>query len=73
LLKWCVLLEAAIPSFSILRESILVAAIGITTFYLLCPFMMIAVGFPSRWKSKVAEEATWEDVLTIKSQFPNFS
>jgi hypothetical protein len=25
-----------------------------------------------QWKGKVAEEATWEDALTIKSQCPNF-
>jgi hypothetical protein len=25
-----------------------------------------------RWKDQVVEEATWEDTIVIKSQFPNF-
>ncbi|KHN13802.1 hypothetical protein glysoja_016086, partial [Glycine soja] len=26
-----------------------------------------------QWKGKLAEEATWEDEVTIRSQFPEFS
>ncbi|MCI30896.1 mediator of RNA polymerase II transcription subunit 15A-like, partial [Trifolium medium] len=26
-----------------------------------------------QWKGKTAEEATWEDVIMIKSQFPKFN